>query len=292
MALIEEWKQICKKIEDPRIALNKKHPLMSVLFIVLCSCLAGIDNWVGMEDYCRMNFDFFRKYFDLSGGVPSHDTIARVMRLIVPEHFLECFCEFTELLSKRLRGVVAIDGKTVRKSNAQDPSKNPIHLVSAWSSANHLVLAQVKTEEKSNEITAIPHLLEMLDLSGEIVTIDAMGCQRKIAKNILEKEADYVLSLKNNQKTLHEDVQFLFQGFEKASWKEFIGTTYESSEKNHGRIVTRKIWATKDLGDLGKQHDFPGLRSVVMVESTREIQGKKQQKKGSIYPLYHQMQNC
>ena len=248
---------------------------MSILFVILCSCLAGIDNWVGMEDYCRTNFAFFCKYFDLSSGVPSHDTLARVMRLIHPERFLECFCEFTHLLSKQLRGVVAIDGKTARKSNSLDQSKNPLHLVSAWSSAHHLVLAQVKTADKSNEIKAIPKLLEMLDLSGEVVTIDAMGCQREIAEKILEKDADYVLSLKGNQRSLHKDLQYLFQGFEEKSWEDFIGTRYESCEKDHSRIVTRKVWATECLGDLTQQHQWPGLRSAILLESTREIKGKK-----------------
>lgn len=284
MTIIEDCKRIYSQIEDPRVERNKKHPLMTVIFIVLCSSLAGIDNWVGMQDYCEANFDFFKKHFDLSGGVPSHDTIGRVMSLMNPDHFESCFFSFTQELSKQLKGVIAIDGKTVRGSNALDPAKKPLHLVSAWSEANHLVLGQVRTDEKSNEITAIPKLLEMLDLEGQIVTMDAMGCQREIADKILKKEADYVLALKGNQGTLHEDIQFLFEGFEKTKWKNFVGTKNESFEKNHGRIETRRVWATDDLGSLNIEHKWPGLCSVVMVESIREAKGKKVTRKDFIFP--------
>lgn len=279
MTIIEDCRRIYSQIEDPRIERNKKHPLMTVIFIVLCSSLAGIDNWVGMQDYCEANFDFFEKHFDLSGGVPSHDTIGRVMSLINADHFEECFFAFTQILAKHLKGVIAIDGKTIRGSNSLDSSKKPLHLVSAWSEANHLVLGQVRTDEKSNEITAIPKLLEMLDLEGQVVTIDAMGCQREIARQILLKEADYVLALKGNQGTLHEDIRFLFEGFEKTKWKDFVGTRNESFDKGHGRIETRKVWATEELGSLVAEHKWPGLRSVAMVESIRESKGKKSYEK-------------
>lgn len=275
MTMLEDCKRIYSQIEDPRVDRNKKHPLMTVIFIVLCSSLAGIDNWVGMQDYCEANFNFFAKHFDLTGGVPSHDTIGRVMSLMNPDHFEACFLSFTQELSKHLKGVVAIDGKTIRGSHSLDPTKKALHLVSAWSEANHLVLGQVKTNEKSNEITAIPKLLEILDLEGQIVTMDAMGCQREIAEKILIKEADYVLALKGNQGTLHEDIRYLFEGFKKTKWKDFLGTRSESFEKSHGRIETRKIWATEDLGNLAVEHKWPGLCSIAMVESIREIKEKK-----------------
>lgn len=274
MSIIEDCKHIYSRIEDPRVDRHKKHPLMTVIFIVLCSSLAGIDNWVGMQDYCEANFDFFEKHFDLSGGVPSHDTIGRVMSLINADHFEECFFSFTQNLSKHLKGVVAIDGKTARRSNSLDTTKKALHLVSAWSEANHLVLGQVRTDTKSNEITAIPKLLEMLDLEGQVVTMDAMGCQRKIAEKILMKKADYVLALKGNQGALHEDIRFLFEGFQKIKWKDFLGSSSQSFDKGHGRIESRIVWATEDLGGLKMEHKWPGLRSVIMVESRRELKGK------------------
>lgn len=275
MSVLEELKSVYEQLEDPRIERNKKHPLLTIVFIVLCSALAGIDDWVGMEDYCEANFDFFQKHFDLKGGVPSHDTIGRVMSRIDISVFQECFVTFTKLLTKQMDGIIAIDGKTSRGSNSLQQTKKALHVVSAWSSANSLVLGQVATDEKSNEITAIPKLLEMLDVKGQIVTIDAMGCQRKISKKIIEKEGDYVLALKGNQENLHEDIKFLFNSLEMSNWKGFDGDRIETYDKGHGRIETRRVWATTDLGILLRDHKWPGLRSVIMVESQREVQGRK-----------------
>jgi predicted transposase YbfD/YdcC len=279
MRVLEELKSVYSHLEDPRIERHKKHPLLTVLFIVLCSALAGIDDWVGMEDYCEANIDFFSKHFDLTNGVPSHDTIGRVMSRIDISSFQKSFVNFTQLLSKQMKGVIAIDGKTARGSNDLQNTKKALHVVSAWSSANNLVLGQVSTDEKSNEITAIPKLLEMLDLQGQIVTIDAMGCQRDIAKKIIEKEGDYILALKGNQGKLHEDIQFLFDSFECKDWKNFKGQKVEASDKGHGRIETRRVWATEDLGRLLEDHNWPGLRCAIMVESERELKGRKSYEK-------------
>jgi predicted transposase YbfD/YdcC len=275
MIVLEELKSAYAGLEDPRIDRNKKHSLISIIFIVLCSALAGIDDWVGMEDYCEANIDFFSKHFDLSGGVPSHDTIGRVMSRIDISSFRECFVTFTKLLVEHMDGVVAIDGKTARGSSDLQDSKKALHVVSAWSSANNLVLGQIAADEKSNEITAIPKLLEMLDLRGQVVTIDAMGCQRDIAEQILAKGGDYILALKGNQGNLHKDIKFLFDSFEASNWKDFIGNSVETHDKGHGRIETRRVWATEDLGALLEDHKWPGLRSVIMVESRRETKNNR-----------------
>ena len=279
MSILDELKSVYSNLEDPRIERHKKHPLLTILFIVLCSALAGIDEWVSMEDYCEANLDFFSKHFDLSNGVPSYDTIGRVMSRIDIASFQENFVRFTNLLSGQMKGVIAIDGKTARGSNSLQNTKKALHVVSAWSSSNNLVLGQVATEEKSNEITAIPKLLELLDLQGQIVTIDAMGCQKDIAQKIVEKGGDYILALKGNQGNLYEDIQFLFDAFKNENWKDFNGQKLESYDKGHGRIETRKVWATEELGQLLQDHNWPGLRCAIMVESEREIKGCKSYEK-------------
>ena len=274
MTLIEKLKLVFTDIPDPRIDRTKRHPLTSILFIAVCSAMAGIDEWVGMEDYCDANLEFFSQYVELPEGAPSHDTIGRVMSKINPDSFQAAFIEFTKALAARVPGVTSIDGKTARGSADPTSMKKAFHSVSAWSSANSLVLAQVVVEDKANEITAIPKLLEMLDLEGEIITIDAMGCQRTIAQQIVEKGGDYVLALKGNQATLHEDVRFLFDEYEKTGWDGFVGDMSVDFNKDHGRIEERIHRATEELGALGEIHEWPGLRSVLSVESNRTVDGK------------------
>ncbi len=174
--------------------------------------MAGIDEWVGMHDYCEANFDLFAAVVPLPNGVPSHDTFGRVMSRLNPKTFHHCFVEFTNTLKKPCKEVIAIDGKTARASANPENGKEALHAVSAWATQNRLVLGQVAVDSKSNEITALPELLAMLDLEGQIVTMDAMGCQRKIAAQIIEQKGDYILGLKGNQGTLHTDIKLLFEG--------------------------------------------------------------------------------
>lgn len=273
MRVQEKLECIFHRIEDPRLERTKKHPLGSILFVVLCSVMAGIDDWVGMQDYCEANLEEFSAVVPLPYGAPSHDTIGRLMSRLDPEAFHECFAEFTLSLKERLREVIAIDGKTMRGSGELG-MKAPLHMVSAWATQNRLVLAQVAVDEKSNEITAVPKLLNMLDLEKQVVTMDAMGCQREAAQSIIEKGGDYVLSLKGNQGSLHEDVKFLFEGFDDQLIRNFEGDYHEEYDKGHGRIEHRRCWVTDDLGPLIKIHNWPGLQTVAMVESERKVNGK------------------
>ena len=256
-------KNLFASIEDPRVERTKHHPFESILYIALCATLAGIESWIGMYDYATEHEEILRLYIDLPAGIPSHDTIARVISALDVEQFELCFKEFTQKLAQHVKGVIAIDGKTIKGSRTK--KKNSCHIVSAWSDTHKLVLAQVKTDEKSNEITAIPKLLERLDLQGQIVTLDAMGCQRAICEQIVEKEGDYVISLKGNQGKLHEDVRLWFENKEN-----MMTQSWEEIDKGHGRIEHRLCEVSNDIEWLQERHNWPGVKSFAVVHSTRE----------------------
>ena len=204
-------------LEDPRIERSKRHQLLDIIAIDICAVICGADSWVYVEMFGKSKEEWFRSCLDLPNGIPSHDTFGNIFSRLDPERFQECFMEWTQGLAELFPGeVVAIDGKTVRRSQDKRAGRQAIHLVSAWASANTLTLGQVKTEEKSNEITAIPRLLQMLDLNSCIVTINAMGCQKEIAQGVVDRGADYVLAVKRNQGRLYEDVRDLFEGAEMA----------------------------------------------------------------------------
>ena len=262
------------KIIDPRIAKKTQHSLLNILTIVLCAVISGSEDFYDIEEYAESKQEFFQTFLDIPNGMPSHDTINRVISRLNPEEFSTCIVEWTKTLSEQLKGVIAIDGKTLRRSYQDASKKNPLHIVSAWSSENGIVLGQVQTEEKSNEITAIPRLLELLDIEGSIITIDAMGCQTAIAQKILDGSGDYVLALKDNQKSSLESVKYLFDWELKNDFNGVLHTESLSVDKGHGRIETRRVFA---IGDLEAIDGFdltikwPGLKSLAMVESTREI---------------------
>ena len=200
-------------LEDPRVERTRHHTLLDIIAIAICATICGADSWVHMAMFGRSKEEWFKTFWELPGGIPSHDTFGDVFSRLDSEQFQSCFMDWTREVARLAQGeVVAIDGKTVRRSHDRSRGKGAIHLVSAWASLNTMTLGQVKTDEKSNEITAIPRLLELLDLHGCIVTIDAMGCQREIAEQIVEAGADYVLAVKDNQGQLHEDVRELFRG--------------------------------------------------------------------------------
>lgn len=252
-------------ITDQRSQRNQKHPFISLLGISLLGALSGIDSFSGLGDYAEMHFDSLSKVFDLPNGAPSHDTFQRLFDAIDPDEFHTSFFRFTEQISQVLEGVIAVDGKTIRNSG-----DNPLHIVNAWCETNQLVLAQMRVDEKSNEITAIPKLLNLLSLSNRIVTMDAMGCQRKIASQIIEQDGDYLMSLKGNQCSLHEDVMAYFTEENKAQcefWEEY--------DKGHGRIEHRKCYVLDNIEFLNETHQWPGLATIAMVESERTIKGKK-----------------
>jgi predicted transposase YbfD/YdcC len=198
-------------LPDPRILLKTRHKLVDIVAMALCAVVAGADDWVEIAAYAKANAAWFKGFLKLEGGVPSHDTFGRVFALLDPDAFGKCYIDWVRALISMPDELVAVDGKTLRRSPDRSNGKSAIHMVNAWAVQHGLVLGQVKTAAKSNEITAIPELLRLLDLKGTVVTVDAMGCQKEIAKQIVEQEADYLFSLKGNQGNLHKEVELLFQ---------------------------------------------------------------------------------
>lgn len=264
-------------LSDPRVARTKKHLLSEIMFIAICTIVCDGDGFTDMEVFGRAKEEWLRKYLELPGGIPSHDTFGRVFSIIDPEAFTKCFVNWTEAIHRATDGeVVALDGKTVRRSFDTATGKSALHMVSAWASENGLALGQVKVDDKSNEITAIPKLLEMIDVKGRIITTDAMGCQKDIVKRIIDKKGDYVLCLKGNQESLHDEVKYFFDEAQAAKFKDVDHSYFESVEKDHGRIEIRRCWVVEDdaIRWLEKQDQWPGLKSIAAIHSERRI-GKK-----------------
>lgn len=260
-------------IRDPRVERTRRHKLADIIFIAVCATICGADDWVEIEEFGEAKKDWLKRFLELPNGIPSHDTFGRVFSMIDPKEFNRCFMEMISDIFEVIGGEnISIDGKTIRHS--YESGKSPIHMVSAWAGQNQMVLAQIKTEEKSNEITAIPKLLQLLEIQGCSVTIDAMGCQKKIAEDILKKKADYVLALKGNQGNLYDDVTLFFETAKKTDFKEVKHQYISTRDKGHGRIETRKYWITDEVDALNKKHQWPGLNSIGMVESTRQIKDK------------------
>ncbi len=268
VALLDHYSEVV----DPRVERTRKHHFTDLLTIAVCGFICGVDNWVELEDFGKAKRTWFEKFLRLPHGIPSHDTFGRFFAALDPEQFSRCFIRWVEAISEVTEGeVVAIDGKTLRRSFDNASGKAAIHMVSAWASKNGLVLGQVKTDEKSNEITAIPKLLELLHLRGCIVTIDAMGCQREIVQQIVEKEADYVISLKGNQGALQQEVEALFSEAREEGFETLRHSYTETLEKEHGRIESRKYWTTGQLDAIRERKKWPSLTSVGMVESKRTV---------------------
>ena len=216
MSPIESINKQFDKIEDPRQSVKIDHPLINIIFMTICGVLCGAEDWVSIALFCRSQEEWLKKYLNMENGVPSHDTFGRVFGAIDNDQFGKAFANWIKTVSELVEGeIVAIDGKQLRRSHDRSKGKEAIYMVSAWAATNGVILGQRKVDEKSNEITAIPKLLEVLDLANCIVTIDAMGCQTEIAARIIDQKADYVLSLKGNQGKLHKDVVEMFAYFEK-----------------------------------------------------------------------------
>lgn len=247
------------------------HKLMDVLFIAVAAFIAGADDWEFVIMFAENRLEWLKKFLELPNGIPSVHTFRRVFRMIDPTQFEKCFIRWVKEISRRSKGdIVAIDGKTARGAVESGQEKSSIHIVSAWTSQNNLFLGQVKTNEKSNEITAIPELLELLFLRGSIVTIDAMGTQKHIAKTIVkQKEADYVLALKKNHETLYKDVEDYFQYVKEENFKEIEHQFVRTVEKGHGRIETREYYLISDISWLEARKDWEGLKAIGMVISRR-----------------------
>jgi predicted transposase YbfD/YdcC len=270
-ALIEHF----AVLEDPRIERQKRHKLSDILVIAVCAVLCGAESFPAIEDFGQVRYAWLKHFLELPGGIPSHDTFNRVLRLLDPVQFQACFLSWMQAVAAQTEGeVVAIDGKTLRRSFDQGSAKRAIHMVSAWATENGVVLGQRRVDDKSNEITAIPALLELLALKGCIVTIDAMGCQRAIAQQIVEGKADYVLALKDNQPTLHQAVEHFLATGPEVDAHRMKCDSYDQHERGHGRAESRCYWITDDLQDLGAGQLWPGLRSIGMVEATRTLAGQ------------------
>ena len=263
-------------LEEPRMARTRMHSLNDILVITICGFVCGIDTWVDLELFAKAKLAWFKTFLELPNGIPSHDTFGRLFAALDAVEFSRCFARWMRGISKATDGqVIAIDGKTLRRSFDTAGEKAAIHMVSAWATKNQVVLGQVKTDEKSNEITAIPKLLEMLFLDGSIVTIDAMGCQREIVSCIVDKGADYVISLKGNQGNLHDEVKAFFDEA-RAERFETVPHSYAESlddSGEHGRLEKRRCWVTSRLDAIKEKVKWPSLTSIAMVEAARTIKG-------------------
>jgi len=266
-----------KDLRDPRQQGKVSYPLDEILLLCLLAVLAGAEAFTEIALFGVKKLEFLRRFRPFKDGTPAHDHLGDILAVLDAEQFQRCFVAWVASLTGAPEGVIAIDGKTVRRSHRKKSGKTAIHMVSAFAARQRLVLGQVKVAEKSNEIIAIPKLLDMLAIEGAIITIDAMGCQRDIAQKIIDKKADYVLALKGNQGSLREDVE-VFAAEQKA--KGFADTKISQDttiDGDHGRIETRTTTVIHDVKWLRERHDWPGMKAVVMVESSREVSGKTEQ---------------
>jgi len=274
-------------VEDPRIDRTKRHQLLDIILIAILAVICGAEGWVDIEAFGKAKEEWLKTFLALPNGIPSHDTFGRVFARIDAQQFEQCFLSWVQSLNEKISGVVAIDGKTVRRSHDRAKGKKALHLVSAWASEARLVLGQVAVEEKSNEITAIPELLELLMLEGCIVTIDAMGTQRAIAAQIIEQKGDYVLALKENQGSLYEQVEDTFRLAQAEPFAAAAVQFEQSVEKAHGRLEIRKHWLIDDmerLSYLNEDDKWKGLKAVGMVQSERRM-GQEVERKTRYYLL-------
>ncbi|MGJ5634898.1 ISAs1 family transposase [Nostoc sp. CALU 1950] len=263
-------------MSDPRIDRTKRHKLIDILTIALCAVICGADSWVAIELYGCTKYEWLKTFLELPNGIPSHDTFARVFAQLNPQQFQECFLSWMRSIHKVTSGeIVAIDGKSLCGSNDKAYGQSAIEIVSAWATTNRLVLGQVKVDSNSNEITAIPELLKVLELSGCIVTIDAIGCQKNIVKLIAQQDADYVITLKKNQENLYNEVEKLIDEGIRTGFQGLKHSTYKTEEFGHGRHEIRHYLMLSNIQEkLDPDSVWAKLNSIGMVESVRELDGK------------------
>jgi len=263
------------RLVAPRMERTRKHSLSDTLTIAICAVICGADGWGQVEEFGDCKKEWLRTFLDLPNGIPSHDTFGRVFAKLDPQAFEECFMEWITKLATTSQGrLVAIDGKTIRRSLDAANGKAAIHMVSAWGAANQMVLGQLATDAKSNEITAIPKLLKLLDLDGAVVTIDAVGCQKKIARQIVDQGGHYILQLKGNQGTLHKETEMLFSQCLTDDCRGISYTTAATTNGGHGRIEERRIWATSEVGWFAEKNKWKNLRCLIRVQAKRTVDGK------------------
>src|SRR6056297_2384457 len=264
-------------LSEPR-SDNCRHNLIDIITIAISASICGADKWDDIEVFGKAKESWLRNFLELPHGIPSHDTFARVFAMLDPQKLEQCFASWIQALDPVKKDeLINIDGKTVRRSHGK--SCSAIHMVSAWANAAGLVLGQRKIHDKSNEITAIPELLDALQIEGCIVTIDAMGTQKRIADKIVEKQGDYILALKGNQGTLAEDVTLFFEGAEKLQSPTETIDYYRSFDKDHGRLEIREYWVSDDIEWLSQRQEWKGIRSLCMMRTQREIDGKRSSEK-------------
>ncbi len=273
-------------VTDPRVDRTKDHLLIDIISIAICGIISGAEGWVDIENYGKSKLDWLKTFLALPNGIPSHDTFGRVFSQLSPKEFQKGFRSWIESIQELTHGeIIAIDGKQLRGSHDDYLGKKAIYMVSAWAEANELVLGQRKVDDKSNEITAIPELLKILSIEGCIVTIDAIGTQTKIAKAIIDAGADYLLSVKDNQKTLHQEIAWLFEYDQKQGFQGVAYDYAETTNKGHGRIETRECWSISDMEyiqSLKGAKKWKSLKSIAMVRATR-ITSKKTTAKTRYY---------
>jgi len=270
------------ELEDPRSGQNISHPLLNIITIAILGVICGADGWVDIERYGQAKHNWLSGFLDMTKGVPSHDTFGRVFSWLDPDQFQACFLSWTQHLCEKTSGLlINLDGKQLRGSKDKQHHKEGIWIVSAWVDANRLVLGQQKVDAKSNEITALPALLDQLDITGCVVTIDAMGTQTEIAKRIVDAQADYILAVKKNQGTLYEDIATLFEGAEQDEYQNLEFDTYKQVTEGHNRTEIRQCWVLTHpdyLTCLRGAHRWTGLTSLVKLIAVRQLPSKTEVK--------------
>lgn len=273
-----------EELPDPRMDRNKQHKLIDIVVIALCAVISGCDSFTDIALYGVKKYEWFKRFLELPNGIPSHDTFNRVFARLNPRAFQECFTDWVAALHEATGGKIqkvehklyAIDGKTLRRSHDRAAGLGPLHLVSVWASEHHLTLGQVAVDEKSNEITAIPQLLELIDVAGGLVTIDAMGCQKEIAAKIRDQEADYILAVKENQPHLYEDISEYFEQQMKNDFAEVKCSRHETYERSHGREESRYCYVVNAPDELRNKDAWRDLRTIGVAISIRVVDGQEQ----------------
>lgn len=280
MNLSETFLRHFEAVEDPRMDThNRRHNFHDILVITILGAICGADTWTEICDFADAKIEWLKTFLELPNGIPSHDTFGRVFSLINPKEFEECFCEWIASLTINVsKEIIAIDGKTLRGSHNRKKGVKPLHLVSAWAVNNRIMLGQVKTEEKSNEIEAIPRLLKIIDIKESIVTIDAMGCQKKIAKQIVAQGGHYVLALKDNQESLHKDIASIFTKGQEGpkKYKKMLNRVRIEKIRDHGRSERRRYTLISARDSLMFALRWPGLKGIGMLETTRTVNNQVQ----------------
>jgi predicted transposase YbfD/YdcC len=267
------WLDHFAELSDPRVERGREHPLLSIVGIALCAILGGADDWVAVERFGNAKIDWFSRFLDLPNGIPSHDTFGRVFARIDPTQFEACFQDWVAAVTERLPGLVAIDGKTLKGSRDEPSGRKALHMLSAFASEARLTLGLLAVDDKSNEITAIPKLLQMLDLEGALVSIDAMGCQKEIANEVRQQKADYLLAVKENQGRLYQDIEALFLDFA-ADEQGCSFTTAQTEDCVHGRGEWRGAYVFDQLEGIRDRELWRDLAVVIVVLRERRVGDK------------------